>query len=169
MTLRRTGSQRSSTAACRRCPRRPRQDRPMEQSDDELAEVAGRAVPGVVESITVLGRGSDHVAFEVNRDLVVRVALHGEAAARLRGEAALLTLVGRVSPIPVPEPVASDAATGALVLRRIEGRSLLDAPPARPRELVGQLAGLLAALHAMSLDDAKQVVGPDPYPLTGAL
>jgi aminoglycoside phosphotransferase (APT) family kinase protein len=99
----------------------------------------------------------------------VRVALHGEAAARLGGEAALLTLVGRVSPVPVPEPVAFDAATAALVLRRIEGRSLLDAPPARPRELVGQLAALLAALHAVSFDEAKQVVGPDPYPLADAL
>ena len=65
-------------------------------------------LPGYrVESVVVVGEGTDHLAYEVNGELIVRWAKEPEPAARVAQvdrEARLLAAVAAVSPLPVPEP-----------------------------------------------------------------
>jgi len=114
--------------------------------------------------LSPLGSGTDHEAYDVGGAFVLRIPKRGGRAGGLDREADILELVRPVSPIPVPEVIARDRGSGALVLRRLPGTSLLDAPPPDPGALAGRLAGLLASLHGLPRARVEAVAAPDPYP-----
>src|SRR3954454_14130072 len=99
--------------------------------------------------VRALSSGLDNVAYEVG-DLIVRVARRPDPAALAR-EAALLSLVARVSPLPIPRPVIVAAEQGLLAYPTLPGRPLLDVPTSqRPALAVASALGeLLAPLHAV--------------------
>lgn len=126
------------------------------------AEHAARTSP--------LGAGTDHEVYDIGGAFVLRIPKGGGGSAGGHDrEARLLDLVRSVSPVPVPEVVAHDRASGALVLRRLPGTSLLDEPPPQPEALVDQLAGFLASLHGLPRSRVEAVAVPDPYPLPASL
>jgi aminoglycoside phosphotransferase (APT) family kinase protein len=60
-----------------------------------------------VGSVVQVGEGTDHLAYEVDGELIVRWSKERDAAARAAGvdrEARLLAAVAAISPLPVPEP-----------------------------------------------------------------
>ncbi|WP_344944207.1 phosphotransferase [Sphaerisporangium flaviroseum] len=90
---------------------------------EEIRALLARHLPGrEVRSITKLGEGVDNVAYEVDRELIVRGSKETDPAARAettRREADLLAAVARLSPLPVPEPhllvdVRASAITGVI-------------------------------------------------------
>jgi len=97
-----------------------------------------------------LGQGTDHQAFAVG-DLVVRIDVGDDAGrpGRIAREADLLAAVATVSPLTVPEVVASRPDLGAIVVRRLSGVSALDRPPRDAAAVAEQLAGFVAALASV--------------------
>ncbi|MFL5958151.1 MAG: phosphotransferase [Solirubrobacterales bacterium] len=67
-----------------------------------------------------LGRGTDHVAYLAEGDLVVRCVEGGDPAGVVR-EADVLAAVAEVSPLPVPKPVRVDPDGGCLAYERLPG------------------------------------------------
>jgi aminoglycoside phosphotransferase (APT) family kinase protein len=124
-----------------------------------------------IRSVVTLGEGCDHVAFEVNDELIARIRKDddGRMTEGIGREVALLEVLGRVSPIPVPEVIAANPAAGLIVLRRLPGISLLDRPPADPMTLVDQLAMFLTAVHSVALDEVRHLVETDDWPLDAHL
>jgi aminoglycoside phosphotransferase (APT) family kinase protein len=131
-------------------------------------EVAGSALLATIGShpVTPLGAGTDHRAFRVGDDLVLRCSIDHTAdeADRIRREVALLALVGGRSPVPVPEVVACDPEAGLVLMTLLPGRALLDAERPDREALARQLGPFLEALHATPLDAAGQVVEIDETP-----
>ncbi|WP_434739867.1 phosphotransferase family protein [Micromonospora sp. SH-82] len=109
-----------------------------------------------------LGAGTDHVAYAVDGDLVLRrPRLDGPGgAAAVEREIRVLDAVGRVSPVPVPTVVAAAPEAGLLLLRRLPGTSLLESPCPDPWRLVDQLTAFLDAVYALPTDLAP--VDADP-------
>jgi aminoglycoside phosphotransferase (APT) family kinase protein len=124
-----------------------------------------------IRSVVTLGEGCDHVAFEVNDELIARIRKDddGRMAEGIGREIGLLDVLGRVSPIPVPEVIAANPAAGLIVLRRLPGISLLDRPPADPMVLVDQLVGFLTAIHGVPLGEVRHLVETDDYPFDAHL
>jgi aminoglycoside phosphotransferase (APT) family kinase protein len=121
---------------------------------------AVRRALGQVESVVPLGAGLDNVAYEVNGELIVRVARDPRLVER---EARLLAFLGPVSPLPVPRPLF--AGEGCLVYRKLPGTPLLDLPRVSPSSIVGVLGSFLAALHALPVADMAELVDIDVQPL----
>jgi aminoglycoside phosphotransferase (APT) family kinase protein len=117
--------------------------------------------------MAVLGSGTDHTVVALGDDLVARIPhqVDAETEQRTRREVRVLDLVGPAVPVPVPEVVAADPATGLVVLTRLEGTSLLAEPCPQPEHLAGQLADLLVALAALGGDQLAAEVGADDAPL----
>jgi aminoglycoside 2''-phosphotransferase len=122
---------------------------------DAAALLAGR-VPGVRDGDTLVpfGEGDYTLAFLAG-DQVVRVARHARAAAALGREACVLAGLADALPLAVPRPVlhaTPDAApftVHALVPGDVLTRERWEAlPPAAFARAAGDLARLLAALHA---------------------
>ena len=137
----------------------------------EIIEAIRRADPGyTVRSIATSGEGEDHVAYEINGELIVRrrkSTAPDEAA--FDREAHLLAIVAEASPLPVPEVRFVDAAAGLIGLRKLPGESLLDHPPHAPVALADQLAPLLRALRAIPSPQVEGLVDHDDHTLVGYL
>jgi aminoglycoside phosphotransferase (APT) family kinase protein len=97
-------------------------------------------------SLTALGEGLDNRAYDVDGDLIVRIAKDIDAGA-LRREADLLTAVSEFSPLPVPEPAFVDPEAGILAYAKLPGVPLLGHPVADPVLLAPALGRFLSALH----------------------
>lgn len=140
---------------------------------DEVRDVLARNLPGPeFGSITPLGSGVDNVGYDVDGELVVRINRTpdpAERAAAIRREAALLAVVGELSPLPVPEPMFADPDAGALDYRKLPGVPLLIRPAAEPARLAAPLAEFLTRIHqpSPSAMHALAALAPrDLYPLS---
>lgn len=126
-----------------------------------IEAVLGRAVGDLV----VLGQGTDHVAVEVEGELVARLPVAsdggGELVAGVEREVRVLGVVGELSPVAVPVVVAADPGRGVIVTRKVSGVSLLGRSLAVDDRVVEQLAALIVALHCGPVDGFEV----DDYPL----
>ncbi|MFF5259488.1 phosphotransferase family protein [Actinomadura viridis] len=118
--------------------------------DDLRAWLAAR-LPVSVHSLTLLGEGLDNTAYEVNSDLIVRVAKEPDAEAVQR-EADLLAAVSGVVPLPVPEPVLADPEAGVLAYKKLPGMPLLGHPVPDPARLAPVLGEFLSAVHKAGME-----------------
>jgi hypothetical protein len=116
------------------------------RSPDRVAAVrrmVAAHLPGNrVDSVVPVGEGTDHLAFEVNGELIVRWSKEPDAAARAAGvdrEARLLAAVAAISPLPVPEPGFTVPEQGVLAYGKLPGLPLLDLPRPRRSALGGTL------------------------------
>lgn len=122
-----------------------------------------------VRSVTRLGRGLDNVVYEVNSELIVRVAAEKDPARRreaVQREADLLAIVARLSPLPVPEPVFADAEAGVLGYAKVPGVPLLEHPVAEPGKLAPALGEFVGRLHEAPVSRMARLVPRDAEPLT---
>jgi aminoglycoside phosphotransferase (APT) family kinase protein len=130
-------------------------------------------MPGYpIDTIEQLGTGLDHVAYEVNGELIVRFANEADPERRgelIRREHNLLNAVAEVSPLPVPEPASSNPELGCLAYFKIQGTPLLDAPPpqrlAHAESIATSLGDFLTAIHAVSAEQMTDLVVSDDQPL----
>jgi aminoglycoside 2''-phosphotransferase len=134
----------------------------------ERAATAGaliRAATGLpAAGVTVLGRGSDSVAFGVDGTWVFRFPIVAPARETLRTELALLGRLARALPLPIPafEHVALDALGRPRFAgyRLIHGlpltaERLAALEPGAQEDVLSALAGFLDAVHAYPLDVAR--------------
>jgi aminoglycoside phosphotransferase (APT) family kinase protein len=121
---------------------------------------------GVIRS---LGDGADHWAFDVNGLFIARVLKERDehTGAVLEREAALLRMLARVSPLPIPQVVATDPSAGLMVYRRIPGTSLFERPAAEPHAIVDPLADFVAAIHGVPSKTVEHLVERYEYALNG--
>ena len=129
-------------------------------------------MPGyTIDTIEQLGSGIDHVVYEVNGELIVRLAKEADLERRaklVRREHELLAVVAEVSPLSVPEPVSSNPELGCLAYLKIQGTPLLDAPPpqrlAHAESIATALGDFLTAIHAVSAERLSDLVTSDDQP-----
>jgi aminoglycoside phosphotransferase (APT) family kinase protein len=132
-------------------------------------------LPGYrVDSVVAVGEGADHLAYEVNGELIARWAKEPEPAARaaqVDREARLLAAVAAVSPLPVPELSFAVPEQGWLAYRKLPGRPLLDQPRGRwsahASSIAAALGELLTALHAGPTERLAALAGVDDQPPAG--
>jgi aminoglycoside phosphotransferase (APT) family kinase protein len=130
-------------------------------------ERAGRLIRELSElparDVEPLGAGSDHAAFRVDSDWVVRIPRTPEAQRTLRRELGLLPALAETLPVAVPLPEHVAELGGQLAFsayRLLEGEPLSDlalaglSPPHRKRAL-DELAALLDAIHDLPLRCAR--------------
>src|SRR5262249_7592930 len=125
-----------------------------------------------VSSVALIGEGVDHLAYEVNGELVVRFSKEDDPTRRaelIRSETGLLAAVAQISPLPVPEPVFTDAERGCWAYAKIPGTPLLALPapprlPAAPAP-AATLGRFPAALHATPSQRMAQFASPDQVPM----
>ncbi len=90
---------------------------------DAVHELLARHLPARdVRTVTRLGEGLDNVAWDVDGELIVRQSKEADRASRHRGverEERVLGIVARISPLPVPEVVFTDAEAGVLAYGRL--------------------------------------------------
>jgi aminoglycoside phosphotransferase (APT) family kinase protein len=112
-----------------------------------------------------VGEGSDHRSFDLNGVFIVRLRKprDGDLAGDTAREAALLELVSRVSPIPVPEVVAVEPDAGLLVYRRLPGTPLFEHSGSSPLAIAEPLANFVAAIHGIPAGDVEHLVSRDDY------
>jgi aminoglycoside phosphotransferase (APT) family kinase protein len=124
-----------------------------------------------IESVVRLGEGCDHLAFEVNGELIARLRkdVDEHTAGGIAREVQLLEILSRVSPIPVPEVAGTNGEAGLIVVRRLPGTSLFERPAVDPMALVDQLAQFLAAIHGLPTVNVLHLVDTDDYPLEAHL
>jgi aminoglycoside phosphotransferase (APT) family kinase protein len=145
------------------------------QSRDHVAvrRLVAAHLPGYqVDSVVPVGEGSDHLAWEVNGELIVRWTREPDPAARaaeVDREARLLAAVATISPLPVPEPSFTVREQGFLAYRKLPGLPLLDQPQRRRSAHAGSVAAmlgeLLTALHAAPVEHLAALAGIDDQPL----
>ncbi len=135
---------------------------------DEIRALLSRHLPGYeVRSLARLGEGWDHVAYEVNAELIVRGSKEADPSARAAGtrrEAELLAAVAELSPLPVPAPVFADPEAGVLAYRKLPGLPLLGHPVAEPARLAAPLGEFLSRLHAAPVERMARIVPADDHP-----
>jgi aminoglycoside phosphotransferase len=136
---------------------------------DQIRELLRRHLPDHnVRTLTRLGEGADHLAYEVNGELIVRLSKEDDAARRsesTRREADLLAVVARWSTLPVPKPILVDAEAGVLAYARLPGVPLLGRRVAEPARLAAALGEFLSRLHRAPLNDVETLVERDTYSL----
>ncbi len=142
---------------------------PDRSSDVDVHHLVGIGLPGVVvRSVVRLGAGLDNVAYDVNGELVVRIA---REPGSVRREAALLARLGHVSPLPVPEPVFALAEHNCMAYRKLAGTPIIDIPAADHASYVvpvgAELGAFLAVLHTSDPDQWTDLVDVDDEPLAG--
>ncbi|UQU66957.1 aminoglycoside phosphotransferase family protein [Couchioplanes caeruleus] len=98
-------------------------------------------------TVEPLGAGTEHTAYLVNGDLVIRFRRDPAGAGRVAAEARLLDFVAGFSPVPVPRPIFVDPAGGCMAWPRLPGVPLIGVQPCP--EVAARLGALLAALHAV--------------------
>jgi aminoglycoside phosphotransferase (APT) family kinase protein len=140
--------------------------------DSEVVALIRRLlkVPDIAPVVPA-GEGCDHWAFDVNGAFIARVRKHTDTdtAAAVERETALLDIIARVSPIPVPLVVAAEPEAGLVVFRRLPGYSLLDATPSDPLAFAEPLAEFVGSIHAVPSAVVEHLVGHDDYPLDAYL
>ena len=137
-----------------------------------IRDAVSALMPGYsIDTIEQLGSGTDHVAYEVNGELIVRFTKEGDLERRaelVRREHELLASVAEISPLPVPEPVSTNPELGCLAYLKIHGTTLLDAPPpqrlARAESIATSLADFLTAIHSASAERFSDLVISDDHP-----
>jgi aminoglycoside phosphotransferase (APT) family kinase protein len=135
----------------------------------EISAVIARHLPDYrIETIAVLGRGLDHITYEVNRELVVRRS-HEPQAAAIEREATLLMVVRDLSPLPVPDPMFVDPDAGVTAYRKLPGAPLLDHPVSDPARLATPLGELVASLHQTPVARVEPFAPVESYPLADSL
>ena len=136
-------------------------------TDSQVRELVAIGLPGYrVRRVVPLGAGLDNVAYEVNSELVVRIAREPGA---VRREAAVLDLLGEVSTLPAPEPVFVLPERDCIAYRKLPGTPLIDVPPDRrsawAAAVGAELGGFLSALHASDPGLWTDVADLDDDPL----
>lgn len=139
----------------------------------DVERVFARHGLGAVHRVERLGGGQINAAYLVNGELVLRVRPAGKDGAAFRKERALFErLRGRV---PVPQVVALEERGGVLpaaylLCQRVPGESLARVwlRAERRREwLLGQLAGLLQALHELAFPACGDLPDGELRPAAG--
>lgn len=125
-----------------------------------------------VDWVVQVGEGLDHLAYEVNGELILRCSKEPDPAARaahLDREARLLAAVAAVSPLPVPELAFTVPEQGCLAYHKLPGLPLLDLPEpqrsAHGGSIAATLGELLTALHAAPAEHLAALVDVDDQPL----
>jgi aminoglycoside phosphotransferase (APT) family kinase protein len=140
---------------------------------DEVRQALARHLPdGGSGTVVVLGEGVDHVAYDIDGDLIARWSKEPDPARRAaatRREADLLTAVAEWSTLPVPTPLVTDPDAGVLVYRKLAGVPLLEHPVAAPERLAGPLGTFLSRLHQAPLERVDHLADRDTYPLSAYL
>jgi phosphotransferase family enzyme len=124
-------------------------------------------------SIRPLGEGEDHVAYEVDGRLVVRLGRDerpGACAPRTERELALLDVVARIATLPVPRASFAVPERCCYGYARLDGVPVLSlAPRLRARHasaVAASLGELLAALHATPVAEVAELAPTDLRPAT---
>ncbi|GIF47934.1 aminoglycoside phosphotransferase (APT) family kinase protein [Asanoa ferruginea] len=122
---------------------------------DSVRRLLDRHWPSLdVHTVRPLGSGFDHLAYEVNTDLVVRVARSPDIS-EMSGEAEILAAVRAATTVPVPEPILVDASAGLMVYRKLPGTPAAGLP--EPSRVAATVVG---ALRQLMRDIAAIPVGP---------
>ena len=141
-----------------------------------MADAAAHAVSQLLaghghraRSVRLLASGLDHAAYEVDGNLIVRVASHPDPIARagqVERETRLLRVVATVSPVAVPVPLLTDPDRGCIAYAKLPGEPLLALPDAvaHAAPVGAALGGFLAALHALPVEPLADIVGADDSP-----
>lgn len=137
-----------------------------------LNRILRRDHPGFeVRSVRVLGEGLDHVAFEVNGSLVVRVA-KGRTT-EIPKEARLLGTLGTALADCIPAVDPEIAGTGYFSYGKLPGVPLQqvidDLDEAGLPRVEDFLARFLSILHSWNLDEVRDLVPDDAEPLDRVL
>lgn len=116
-----------------------------------------------VHALQLLGEGGDHLVYEVNHNVVLRIRKQRDrrGAAATAREAALLALLAEVSSVPVPSVVTLDSDRCAIVMTKLPGSSLFEAPSRDPMALCDQLGSFISNIHGLPLDDVRDVAPRD--------
>jgi len=144
-------------------------------STEEIRRVVSGLLPGFpVDTVDRLGEGQEHVAFEVNGELVVRFAKDPDpkrGAERVRREHDVLAAVADASPLPVPRPEFFSTEPPCIAHLKLPGIPLLEtSPPQRwdhAESIATRLGEFLTAMHAVPLERMALLVAPDDQPLEG--
>ena len=144
-------------------------------STEEIRNVVGGLLPGFpVDTVDRLGEGQEHVAFEVNGELVVRFPKDPDpkrGAERVQREHDVLAAVADISPLPVPRPEFFSTDPACIAHFKIPGIPLLEtSPPHRwdhAESIATALGAFLGAIHAVPAGRVAGLVTPDNQPLEG--
>src|SRR5690349_4453990 len=94
-------------------------------AEAEVRDAVAVGMPGYqIDSMVPLGDGLDNYAYEVNRELIVRISKAPDPGRTVR-EARLLSAVAAVAPVPVPSPAFVIAERGCLAYYKLPGIPLL--------------------------------------------
>jgi aminoglycoside phosphotransferase (APT) family kinase protein len=121
-----------------------------------------------VETVALMGKGTDNVAYLVNDDLVLRFSRDPDST-EVQRESRLLEAVARISPLRVPEPVFVEGDLGCIAYRKVPGSPLLDQtslPMPQIATIAGQLGYLLTVLHSAHLETFAEFTAADEVPLS---
>ncbi|GAA2889384.1 hypothetical protein GCM10010517_53480 [Streptosporangium fragile] len=146
------------------------------ESNDLAGDVRGIVashLPGYrIDSVALLGEGADNIAYEINKELIVRFGKDPDPASRtahVTRESRLLAAVVDISPLPVPKPSFTAAEQGCLAYFKLPGLPLIHLPlPQRSAHdaVIGRRVGeLLAALHHAPIDRMAELVDVDDQPV----
>lgn len=137
---------------------------------DDIRPLIERHLPYLeIHTLSRLGEGLQNVAYDVNGELVVRLSREVDHVARaelVSREAALLTAVAALSPLPVPDLLFVDAENGIMGYRKLPGVPLLEHPVDEPERLAPALGEFLSQLHRAPVNDMAKLVPDDDEPLT---
>lgn len=135
-----------------------------------IRELLARHMPDYpIQNVSAMGEGLDHVAFDVNGELIVRVGREEERDTRVRAvrrEAGVLGVAARHSPLPVPRIVFADDEAGAIAYRKLPGEPLSHHDDLPTAPLAGALGAFLDALHGLPTTLVQDLAEPEDGPLT---
>lgn len=136
---------------------------------EEIRRTIARHLPdGDRRAIEALGEGADHVAYDIDGEVIARLSKDPDVARRAtatRREADLLAVVAEWSTLPVPTVLFSDPGAGVVGYRKVAGVPLLEHPVAAPERLAPPLAAFLNRLHRTPLERVGHLVERDTYAL----
>ena len=122
-----------------------------------------------IDSVGPIGGGLDNMAYEVNRELIVRFSKAPDPD-RLEREVRVLAALAGIAPLPVPEPAFTVAELGCMVYVKIPGTSMLDLPQGdrsdHDTSIAVTLGEFLTALHEIPAARMADLVETDLRPLT---
>lgn len=135
---------------------------------DQVVALLARHLPDrPALAVTRLGEGWDHVVYQVDGDLLVRIRKETDPRDRqepVRREAALLSALAEWAVLPTPDLVFADPAAGALAYRKLPGVPLSRCPAARRARPAAALGALLGRLHRVPPARVAHLVPCDDRP-----